>query len=491
MGIPVFFKTCIENYQDICTKPVSNNHDNLFLDLNCLIHPCCSDETDEGKMINNILDKIELVFNLVKPKKIFYIAIDGPCPKPKMIQQRTRRFKSANLNKKWDTNAITPGTVFMEKLESAILKNISKFKSNQVIFSGCYQVGEGEHKIFDYIKSNKLNNNVVYGLDADLIMLSLISKSTNSCLLRETTEYNIENIDSEYIYLHIDNLKNQIIKNIKPTVYIYDDDQIIYDYIFICFLLGNDFVINTPSINLRYGGLDIITDCFKLICNEKNGDFNIVDLKDTNFINRNNFKYFIYHLYLQEQKNMSNIMKIRKNQERKYTRIYNSSNDKSELDNHKPIIFRDKEKQLFSDLDKWRENYYMYTLFNDKYDKSKKQELETSIEKMTYNYIQSLYWTIRYYLKPCDCWRFGYDFNVAPSLKDIYNLLNKDIYIILEPDNNPYTPEQQLLYVLPKKSHNLIRNKIEVDEIMYPKNPQCCYLLKRYLWEEYLILPKI
>lgn len=491
MGIPVFFKTCIENYQDICTKPVSNNHDNLFLDLNCLIHPCCCDETDETKMINKILDKIELVFNLVKPKKLFYIAIDGPCPKPKMIQQRIRRFKSANQNKIWDTNAITPGTEFMEKLESEIINYMGKFKIEKKIFSGCYQEGEGEHKIFDYIKSNKLNNNVVYGLDADLIMLSLISKSKNSCLLRETTEYNIENIDSEYIYLHIDNLKKQIIKTIKPTVYLYDDDQIIYDYIFICFLLGNDFVINTPSLNLRYGGLDIITDCFKSICNNKMGDFNIIDFKNINLIDQDNLKIFIYHLYLQEQKNINNTMKIRTNQEKKYRRIYNSSDNKSDLENHKPIIFREKEKQLFSDLDKWRENYYMYALFNDKYDKSKKQKLESSIEKMTYNYIQSLYWTTRYYLKPCDCWRFSYNYNIAPSLKDIYNLLNKDVCIILEKDNKPYTPEQQLLYVLPKKSHNLIRNKVEIDDIMYPTNPQSCYLLKRYLWEEYLILPKI
>ena len=39
--------------------------------------------------------------------------------------------------------------------------------------------GEGEHKILQYIKTNKIKlskqSNCIYGLDADLIMLSLLS----------------------------------------------------------------------------------------------------------------------------------------------------------------------------------------------------------------------------------------------------------------------------------------------------------------------------
>ena len=47
---------------------------------------------------------------------------------------------------------------------------------------------------------------VVYGLDADLIMLSMIRKQ-NILLLRERTEYNIEGLNCNYIYLHIKLLK--------------------------------------------------------------------------------------------------------------------------------------------------------------------------------------------------------------------------------------------------------------------------------------------
>ena len=46
MGIPVYFKTLIEDYNDICLPDTKNiKIDNLYFDLNCLIHPCCRSET--------------------------------------------------------------------------------------------------------------------------------------------------------------------------------------------------------------------------------------------------------------------------------------------------------------------------------------------------------------------------------------------------------------------------------------------------------------
>ena len=45
------------------------------------------------------------------------------------------------------------------------------------MISGPNEPGEGEHKLFDFIKNNKFfhysRNTVVYGLDADLIMLAI------------------------------------------------------------------------------------------------------------------------------------------------------------------------------------------------------------------------------------------------------------------------------------------------------------------------------
>ena len=95
MGIPVFFKTLIEDYNHICFDQNKNICiDNLYFDLNCLIHPCCKGLTDESEMHKKILESIHKIIDIVDPNETVYIAIDGPCPKPKMIQQRYRRYKS-------------------------------------------------------------------------------------------------------------------------------------------------------------------------------------------------------------------------------------------------------------------------------------------------------------------------------------------------------------------------------------------------------------
>ena len=199
----------------------------------------------EDLMISNIIHKINELIQLVNPQKTIFIAIDGPAPKAKMVQQRTRRFKSSFEEKPWDTNAITPGTKFMNTLNSELK---SYYKDNKRFFYLILQeAGEGEHKILQYMKKHsKKDNNVVYGLDADLIMLSLVSKIDRILLLRERTEYNFEEIDDEYLFLDIDSLKKNItslVKNVPKNI-------MINDYIFMCFLLGNDFIKNSPSLNL-------------------------------------------------------------------------------------------------------------------------------------------------------------------------------------------------------------------------------------------------
>ena len=189
-----------------------------------------------------------------------YIAIDGVAPFAKMTQQRQRRFKSV-LEKKeiniikektglppsnyWDTNAISPGTEFMDKLSKKINNFIIEdklFNSKTVIFSDSSSHGEGEHKIINYIKNNEITGNIIiYGLDADLIMLSLSCKLKNIYLLREHV-VNGKVVENEYRYLNIDILRRNLIEDYNSR---FNKDHnnssftanfnIIQDYIFICF----------------------------------------------------------------------------------------------------------------------------------------------------------------------------------------------------------------------------------------------------------------
>ena len=77
-----------------------------------------------------IFNYIEHLFGKIKPKKLFFMAIDGVAPRAKMNQQRARRFRTAldaekardkavregqELPKEepFDSNCITPGSFVM------------------------------------------------------------------------------------------------------------------------------------------------------------------------------------------------------------------------------------------------------------------------------------------------------------------------------------------------------------------------------------------
>jgi 5'-3' exoribonuclease 1 len=103
------------------------------LDMNGIIHNCTHKDSDdvqfrlsEEEMFIAIFNYIEHLFGKIKPKKLFFMAIDGVAPRAKMNQQRARRFRTAldaekardkavkegkELPKEepFDSNCITPG----------------------------------------------------------------------------------------------------------------------------------------------------------------------------------------------------------------------------------------------------------------------------------------------------------------------------------------------------------------------------------------------
>ena len=194
MGVPGFFAWLMKNYKKegfVINKTLLNktdtiyeelaNLDYLLLDANSLIHPVCAKVLQlnvnfmdidklEDKMIEAVLKYIEFIIDYVEPKIGIYIAIDGVPPLGKVKQQRMRRFNTIlykktinNLKKKfnkpmsndWNTNAISPGTEFMTKLDEAILKWVKDYKKKEIIYSSCFTPGEGEHKLLQFIKNGK------------------------------------------------------------------------------------------------------------------------------------------------------------------------------------------------------------------------------------------------------------------------------------------------------------------------------------------------
>jgi len=202
MGIPSYFSFIVKNHGNIVRKlhRLNKNVDNFYLDSNSIVYDCLraldkeykeNDEEFERLLVEAVCHKIDEYISIIKPKNRVFIAFDGVAPVAKLEQQRNRRYKSylleklknnfENQPKKWDKTAITPGTNFMSNLASYTTfyyKNKEKqYDINKFIVSTSDDPGEGEHKIFSYIRDHKISHNkevsMVYGLDADLIMLAL------------------------------------------------------------------------------------------------------------------------------------------------------------------------------------------------------------------------------------------------------------------------------------------------------------------------------
>ncbi|SOV23147.1 exonuclease, putative [Plasmodium sp. DRC-Itaito] len=242
-GIPRMYKWLTSYYPTVREELINNEKqksvDIFYIDMNGVIHHCTHANKeklpiyDEHELFSNILQYLKNLFYLIKPKKLIYIGVDGVSPKAKMNQQRKRRFLSIfkindndndNTSHLFNPNCITTGTDFMYKINLSLNKWFKILKKKKVfefdvIFSGSDVAGEGEHKILKYIRENckrdsnfKNYNHCIYGLDADLIMLSLVTHLNNIFILRD--KFKISN-----------DLQNNMLENIERTQNTFINDE--------------------------------------------------------------------------------------------------------------------------------------------------------------------------------------------------------------------------------------------------------------------------
>ena len=222
MGIPYYFYNLTKKYRNILIDKIPIEISIYAIDFNGIIHPQAHKETNEALLFNNLWNKIVSYNEIYKPDKML-ICIDGVAPVAKIIQQRKRRYLSIYKNKIdkitsiWDTNAISAGTEFMNNLDEFIFKKIN---DSSFIFDGSKNQGEGEHKIFHYLRTLKFDKGVIInGLDADLIILSLLSNIDNIYLMREN--------DDNITYLDINELKKCLLEELKVIWLNINDTEII------------------------------------------------------------------------------------------------------------------------------------------------------------------------------------------------------------------------------------------------------------------------
>jgi 5'-3' exonuclease len=513
MGIPAYFSFIVRNYPNILSKFKSDiKIDNFYLDCNSLIYDAVHDkdfenlkDSDINIIINKVISKLYLLVNTINPTENLFIAFDGVAPLAKLDQQRNRRYKSIyqnniskNIFKKkdaWNTSAITPGTEFMEKLNKVIKKKINSksFSVKKLILSLSDEIGEGEHKIFQFIRdfpeSHNNKKTVVYGLDADLIMLCInhLPISNEIYLYRETPEF-IKSISSELepnesYLLNIPELSESIISEMKGINNISGEQRIncVYDYIFLCFFLGNDFLPHFPALNIRTGAINKLLNAYKECIIDGN-------LTNGTKIYWKNVRKLISFLAEQEEDFIRKEMKLRSKKDNQYIKC-NTQQDKWKKFDNTPQYNREVEKFININNQNWQYRYYD-CLFDMKIDDMRKKQI-------CINYLEGLEWTMKYYTIGCVDWRWSYHYYYPPLLEDLIKFIPYfDTTFVTYKKPKPVNALVQLAYVLPRESLFLLPNPIfnfliKYKSDWYESDCEFIWAFCKYFWESHVCLPEI
>lgn len=526
MGIPFFFHDIVTKNRNVLTSVSSC--DRLFLDYNSIIHTCSAQVMAEHSSFPSIEERNRRIFQKITeytkfvvesctPTRLLYIAIDGVAPLAKMNQQRKRRHMTAYRNEclrefkdkhhipyaDWDSNCITPGTLFMEELNTYLhayyQAHLFPF---QVIVSGPFEQGEGEHKIMQYIKQQTCAQedeiqkdrykDVIYGLDADLIMLSLTCCKQNIFLMRESQHFGNKALSNGFQYVHIDRLR----KYVSQYLYQKEDEEYMLDYVFICFLLGNDFLPHPFVMSIKHGGVDLLCESYREV-HKETGKFCVQKDADGRFqIQMDVFRKLLKSLASQEDARMKDLVKHymeapffdrpNRNPLEKFTQ---------ELDT---MPMRQRKKLIDPEHDPlWRNSYFYHLLRINPYTERKQ------VDDVCQSFLCGLVWNVNYYFNGIYSHDWFYAYPFAPPLRDLSNYVEKSV--MMDPNPMPgmpgtpitITPEEQLVLVLPLQSKQLVPPRLRrlYEDPSYgcihffPKTFRIETFLKTQLWECTPILP--
>lgn len=415
MGIPFYFVSLIKSHAAI-TRPVRLllETDVFGVDFNCLIHRYI----DESNPVQSVVDAFaHIVKSICRPRKIL-IAMDGVVPYGKIVHQRYRRMRSKESTEIFDRNQISPGTPYMKELEKAL---VARFPN--AIMSSTEEEGEGEHKLFKMLKDipeEERKDVMIYGLDADLILISLQhSKLAHHMrLLRESGEFNDPKLETaEFSTLYITYLK---------TLLPYNIDQYIALSI-LCF--GNDFMPALGMFSLREDGYNRALEVY-----ERAGcpDLFTFEGRDS----------FLIEAGKIEMKTLSERILLRR---------------------------RPEEKGLFGkDGSQFIRQYGLHVL-DGVYD----------MKPVVDAYWKTFHWTLYYFQnnEPLN-WNWVYPYPEAPLVASI---LEHDEGLAPAPSKRTFGIPKQLGFILPSKSIAIAKKKAEFPDEIYTETRHPW--MKRHDWE--------
>ena len=503
------------------------------------------------------------LYKLVQPRKVLYLAVDGVAPRAKMNQQRSRRFRSAKeaeitageiiargggkeleSAKRFDSNCITPGTDFMLKLSLAMKKWVEfKMETDEfwkngadVIVTGPDIPGEGEHKVMDFIRETKEEalsgkkverpywgpnyTHVLYGLDADLIMLGLVTHEPEFMLLREKMsvvmagrgrgkyrkkkdmlDYN----KNDFELLELSTLRQMLSLQFRQFAdpgklkVDYDLDRFVDDFIFMCMLVGNDFLPHSPHLEIDGGALSLMMSNYVDLLPEWGGY-----LTKKEAVHPERFEQFLYHLSIYEEEHFKRRgfeenepgWKLSAEEESEDEDFYGTYY--SGLPTPKCAVGANKKggteppeedlpmaptgnrafRRLHPDNKSrsYRDFYYEVKLGWKPQDRSRTLYRRREHAR---EYLEGLHWNLNYYHNGCQSWNWFFPYLYSPLATDMVNLLefydteniDEEGFATMKFDmGEPFPSLAQLLSVLPPQSADLLPKPM-AELMIHPSSP--------------------
>ena len=297
----------------------------------------------------------------------------------------------------------------------------------------------------------------------------------------------------ELLFLDIRRLSDSISIEMNGKEMAYDR-SCIYDYLILCFFLGNDFLPHFPSLNIRTNGIHWLIDTYKEVIG-KHRERSFVSNEKTNKgkIQWKWLKKFIERITKKEKQMLLNEYEARDKMDY-YKWPQTTKEEKENVLNNTPVIYRAEEKYICPTENMWEERYYKI-LFD-------MERTHENLEKITTHYLEGLEWVYKYYTDDCPDWKWKYHYNYPPLFIDMVKYIPEKETDFIHSSNKkyasktPFAPYLQLSYVLPEVNHFLIDEKKrdylkENYHCLFPEEIIYKWAFCRYFFESHMLLPDI
>ena len=474
MGIKNFYLGFKQTFSSCITTSVDYNYNILIIEMNGLFYSSCKNiyHTQNNihkikrnelyiKLFQDICDNLKKIIEKYDKAEKIFLVVDGVAGMMKNVEQRQRRYKNSFENKYekiFDLNCFSPGTKILHFLTKYIdwfirneMNQNINFQNIEIFFSNEKVSGEGEYKIIQFIKNKckKTDKIFIYTCDSDMILLSLLLFENEIILIRNSSIYGFE-------YVHVDKCRNLLLHNFS-----FDNDhkETMKDFYLLFFLLGNDYISNSPCIFNFHILYDEILPLYKK--NKKHFFLSDINIHFENFCN------FLYSLRFYEEKWIK----------QKYKQNNSYFPD--------PIFIQN---NLFNNTFDMKEYIKQY---------KKNHQIENS--EIVYFYLSTLQNLCNMFFSKEFNWGFYYPYYKSPFLSDfIFNhSFSNIIDIYLKEYNNKTYQESfyHLITVLPPQSKYLLPSSLQdifLDlKFFYPSYIEIDLTGKYKIWEGTVKLPMI